>query len=587
MNRPIRHASALGIVFLALATASAPAQFQTDFKRTVGEGAGAGLAAGDFTGDGLPDVAYADQQEPADLRLVRNEGLGEPGHAVTVLAGEVVGKWLLAHDVDADGDLDLVFGTRPEPSTAPPPPFPPDPGTLAPTGRIGVALNDGTGAFTLVRSPLPFDDNGSAAGLGAADQDAHADLFVLTSAGISVLLGDGAGAFAHHADFPKTDPALAPAVGPGQLLFDQTAGLAVGDYDNDGDDDAAVVNHGFAVFDPLTLFTFTVLDRIGIHDNDGAGNLAPGSSFATGHGATGLLARDLDGNGWDDLAAVVPGDSQDGTDPGRLEVHLAGASGFAHATYTADVNPFRAVAGDFDGDGLADLATIGFSTAWVFDPLDPFTPPPGWQQQLTVLPGDGNGTFHQAPIVSPCRSHRFPVVADFDGDGLDDLAVTTHETAPIPYVRYLMSGPRQFIRYPGTGEDLQLASALGTDPPTGSPPDDEKFAGLGDVITLEVSSPNGTFAGAPTFAIVGQVPVDPVVLTFTGYEKLFFFGLFVDVLPMAPVSGPGAAGATVLSVPLVAPPLSGKTFFIQVAVLSPLASNGLYAATDLHTVSIE
>ncbi len=587
MSHSIRIACWSSIAIAAFASSPLLAQTQTDFKRIVKNGAGPGMVAGDFTGDQLPDVIYADQSEPGNLRLVRNLGLGASSSPVLVLAGEVVSKWLVAGDVDGDNDLDLVFGTRPQPSTTPPPfpPFPP-PGSVGPKGRVGVALNDGTGAFTLVRSALPFDDNGTVARVGRANADAFDDLFVLTNAGITVMLGDGTGAFAHFADFAKTDPALLPPTAPGDVLFDQSAGLALGDYDADGDQDVAVVNHGFAIFNPATLFTFVTLDRIAIHDNDGAGNLTPGASIATGPDTTALLARDFDGNGRADLAALVPGDNQGGVDAGRLEVHLSASGGFTTTQYTPDFNPFRLLTGDFDGDGFEDLATIGFSTFWVFNPLSLFTPPPGWQQQLSVLRGDGTGSFNQPPIVSLCRSHRFASAADFDGDGSDDVVATTIAGANQHYVRYLMSGPRQFVRYPGTGEDLTLATGVNAGTPTGGAPFDEKTATLGDVITLEIASPGGAFVGAPAFLIVGEVPLDPIILTVPGYQNLFFFGLFVDALPIAGPSGPGAAGASLVSIPPI-PPLFGSTYFLQVAALSSLAANGVYASTDLHTFAIQ
>src|SRR5229473_1795573 len=68
--------------------------------------------------------------------------------------------------------------------------------------------------------------------------------------------------------------------------------------------------------------------------------------------------------------------------------------------------PESVVVGDFNGDGVQDLATANIAS-----------------NNVSVLLGNGNGTFQAAVNFPTATAPRSVAVGDFNGDGVQDLAV--------------------------------------------------------------------------------------------------------------------------------------------------------------------
>src|SRR5207247_1175648 len=115
---------------------------------------------------------------------------------------------------------------------------------------------------------------------------------------------------------------------------------------------------------------------------------------------------DFDGDGRSDLAVV-------NAIANTVSVLIARADGFApHVDYAVREGPTAVVVADFNRDGHADLAvsTHGNGTG-------------GAQEGVSILLGHGDGTFAPERRSTTLNDAEALAVADFDGDGLLDLAV--------------------------------------------------------------------------------------------------------------------------------------------------------------------
>lgn len=138
-----------------------------------------------------------------------------------------------------------------------------------------------------------------------------------------------------------------------------------------------------------------------------------------------LLIVDLDGDGQDDLVAAGPRPGEDrvyvffgplppgsAPDPGAADVIIEGMPGGEAGWSLA--------AGDFDGDGAADLAVGAPSDLMSAGQVYVFAGPLP-SQTLTVL--DATSTVLGEPGVGAIYAGWSVAAGDFDGDGVDELAV--------------------------------------------------------------------------------------------------------------------------------------------------------------------
>jgi hypothetical protein len=133
-------------------------------------------------------------------------------------------------------------------------------------------------------------------------------------------------------------------------------------------------------------------------------------SYDAGFSPFSVAAADLNGDGIPDLA-IANGGGSSSSDQGSVSILLGNGDGTFRAAvnYAADRTPIAVVVGDFNRDGIPDLAVANSSS-----------------NNVSVLLGNGAGTFQAAVNYAGGLSPLGLAVGDFNGDGIADLAVPNY-----------------------------------------------------------------------------------------------------------------------------------------------------------------
>src|SRR5271157_4679243 len=203
-----------------------------------------------------------------------------------------------------------------------------------------------------------------------------------------------------------TNLGMVPIAGLGTLGFQLPASLPVGnvpegiassDFNGDGCPDLAVTNSGDGTVSVL-------LGNVSVVNQECDGTFNAQQTYPVGGQPAGIAVGDFNGDGIADLA--VPNASDN-----NVSVLLGNADGTfpqQNPTYGVGVMPFDIAVADFNGDGIADLAVTNSGEGTV-----------------SVLLGNGDGTFPQEnPAYKVGMNPIGIAVGDFNGDGCPDLAVT-------------------------------------------------------------------------------------------------------------------------------------------------------------------
>jgi hypothetical protein len=245
---------------------------------------------------------------------------------------------------------------------------------------VVVRLGDGAGGFSAEKR---FNLGGTVrpSAMIAADLDADGflDLVTANDASLSVLMGNGRGAFGAATSYAILPSSFQPAYGS----------VTAVDLNGDGKLDLAAGMSG----------------GVGVLLGNGDGTFGARTDYVCGGNIhhNSVTARDFNGDGKIDLASAGSFTSSVYLFPGN------GNGTFAACTATTvGTRPQSMTTGDFNQDGKPDLATAN-----------------NWGISVTVLLNQGNGTFvtQSYPFLGREFDMIFVSAANVDGDSSLDLLV--------------------------------------------------------------------------------------------------------------------------------------------------------------------
>lgn len=363
-----RYAVWLGLIVstLLFVAISARAQVMFGAGATYPAGAGPwGISAGDFNGDGFPDLAVA------------NHGGASPGtfgNGISVLLGKADGTFksavnyaggvgptnLVSGDFNRDGKIDVATVNTEADS-------------------ISILAGNGDGTFG---AAVGYVTGHRPQGITAADfnRDGSLDLaFPIQGTGLSVMLANGTGGF---------NPIVNYDVASG------SQGIANGDFNRDGKLDIVTASPSAKAVSVL------------LGNGNGTFQTAINSSTGGNSQPSSIVVGDFNRDGKSDVAVAC-------LVPPSVNIMLGnGNGGFGLPSFTSgSINtPADLKGGDFNGDGKMDLVSTGI-----------FLGP-----HADVFLGQGDGTLLSPAPFGSGPGAIAANVADFNGDTRPDLAIVAN-----------------------------------------------------------------------------------------------------------------------------------------------------------------
>jgi uncharacterized protein (TIGR03437 family) len=367
------------------------------------------IVVADFNGDGQPDLVVANQLSNS-VSVLLNNGAGIFQPARNFIAATCSGCRLTAvasGDFNGDGKPDLAVVAS---------------GALSAAGAVSILLGNGNGTF---QAPLTTASGNGPVSLAVADfnADGVADLAVAnqSSNDISLLLGIGNGTFR---------PAL--NIAAGSCAGCRPRFIVAADFNGDGRPDLAVAASGaaFARGEVLVLL------------GNGHGAFQTPLSFPAGDGPVSMAMGDFNADGNVDLAVANERTNSltlllgigNGSFRGAAEVPVGTCPGCRASSVAG---------GDFNGDGAQDLVVTASGTSFI-------------SGGISVLLGNGNGTFLPAVNLAAGNGPAFVALGDFNDDGKPDLAVANQSSNNVSILLNAASG---------SGFSFAVVSAASGNPP--------------------------------------------------------------------------------------------------------------------------
>ena len=472
-----------------------------------------GVTIADVNGDGNGDVIVSNDRS-SDVSILLGNGDGTLQlTSVAYAVGGYPNSAAIVTDLNGDGLPDILVADN--------------------EFSLTWAAGYGDGTFQAARdyfAPNPDNDCCNNGGISIASGDFNGDGFTDVvesnyyndgSGGITVFLSNPDGSlqpgvnygtggrfeFVTVADFNgdgNLDIAASDAIDASVVIFNGTGtgNFIQGTYYSSGG--AFPVGIVAATFGKDTATDLAVINadnpNVTILTNDGSGGFTPGIGIPiSGYGYE-LVATDLNGDTYPDLAISELNASQVGV---LLWDSTTSLFDIAEVDYSVGGNPYGIAAADVTGDGNVDIvATVD-----------------NGGQDIALLTGNGDGTFNAAAyLASTLQNTTFDSpwpgeiqITDVDGDGVPDLVYTNSEYGTVGVLFGTGTGsttatpPTPFffdpVEFPAGGyaEGITVANITGDGSPAAVTADNDINA------ATTMINGNGT-AATPNFslAVTGQ-----------------------------------------------------------------------------------
>jgi FG-GAP-like repeat/FG-GAP repeat len=317
------------------------------------------VATGDFNGDGHMDVAVVNSGS-ATLSILLGKGDGTFSSVSTIVAGAVP-QFVAVGDMNGDKKADLIVAD-------------------GAGDNVAILLGNRDGTF---QPPSFYVSNARGDFVTVADLNADGRLDVVvanrsdTPGGLTVIFGNGDGTLASATNYPA---------GPG------SQSIVLAHFSCNANWDFAVTN--------------SASNTVAIGRGNGNGTFQTASMLTTDAEPVSIASADFDHSGGPDIAVANSASSD-------VSIFLANSTctGFAPAvnySLGAGATPVAIAAADFNGDGYTDLAVANLGA-----------------ETISILLNNGDGSFTLGPTVSLGFAPNFVAVGDFNNDKKMDLAVTS------------------------------------------------------------------------------------------------------------------------------------------------------------------
>ena len=374
--------------------------------------------AADFDGNGKRDVfALSGLANRVNLWLAKDDGtLAGARNYASGLPGA---SWIEGADFDGDGDFEVATGSNGD-------------------SLISILGRQGNQALA-VEATIPIGRGIYQLESVDLDVDGKMDLVVGVPGGLKLLRNTSTPGNYTFTVLPGSPATIASG--------DYPFGIALGDFDRDGDVDIALCDYQgggvHVVPGTPTPFVFgaeTVIQVGGgpidvaaadftgdglldlavsrnnqsdivVLRNDGTGAFAQFLAVPVGDMPNYLITADFNRDGRSDL--VVSNASSN-----TVSVLFGTGSGFLGGSFAAGASPTALLARDLTGDGIVDILVTSLQSG-----------------DFRVLVGTGDGSFPLLPTFPGTLGASDAVLQDMDGDGLPDLLISSLISSRVSLVK--------------------------------------------------------------------------------------------------------------------------------------------------------